>query len=182
MTCLRSGACSFPPRSLPQITVRIAKLLMLQYKEQGKAECTFFTGVCMRKSILGILLPLILVGCTTERPVSTPGATDESELLLAGGSADAGRKAFFDLRCNLCHGVMEQSLREATTPNYGPVLTVEQASQPSLQLAISIVKPAHSMSPAFAEVTKGSTPMGDYNNVMTVRQLMDLLAYIKSIR
>lgn len=136
----------------------------------------------MATFVLGIVLSLVLFGCNAEEPVSKAVAVDESEVLLTGGSAEAGRTAFFDLRCNLCHGVMEESLRVATTPNYGPVLTAEHGAQPTLRLATSIVKPTHSMSPAFKEVTKGSSPMGDYNNVMTVRQLMDLIAYIKSIR
>ena len=101
---------------------------------------------------------------------------------LPAGNAEAGRKAFADLRCNACHRVIYGGLPIPTAPNQGRILTTGHAVWSDARLASAIIAPSHSLSPEWKNVPGGASPMGDYDNVMTIRQLSDLVAYIHSIR
>ncbi|MCI0617576.1 hypothetical protein L0244_31770, partial [bacterium] len=47
------------------------------------------------------------------------------------------------------------------------------------KLATSIISPSHEISKeVLKRATGGMSPMGDYSEAMTVRQLLDLLAYL----
>ncbi|MCI0618468.1 hypothetical protein L0244_36280, partial [bacterium] len=47
------------------------------------------------------------------------------------------------------------------------------------KLATSIISPSHEISKeVLKRGTGGMSPMGDYSEAMTVRQLLDLLAYL----
>ena len=100
---------------------------------------------------------------------------------LAGGDAAAGRRAYLSLKCNTCHTVAGEPVGAKPPRLAGPQLGKLQAMQSPEQLADSIAAPSHVISEKPGPWTgpAGST-MGDYTHVMTVRQLMDLIAYIRS--
>ena len=104
------------------------------------------------------------------------------------GDAAAGRAAFLTLRCATCHQVTgETGLPTPTAvtraPDLGPALVDASRSN----LAGSIVVPGHRVSQALPPVERrqicasGGSPMGDYTDTMTIRQLVDLIAYLQSI-
>ncbi len=101
-------------------------------------------------------------------------------LVLPVGNPDAGRKAFMDLRCYTCHSVAgETEMPKPFSANQGPNLNRPIRNQSPGKLATSIISPSHEVS---KEISKRSgdklSPMGDYSEAMTVRQLLDLLAYL----
>ena len=110
------------------------------------------------------------------------------ELTLPRGNPDAGRLAFMDLRCTACHRVAGETdwpapVSNAPGPDLGPAL----AAQPFGQLATAIVAPSHAMSvrtgpDARAQMEGVLSPMGDFSEVMTVRQLANILAYLDRVR
>lgn len=119
---------------------------------------------------------------------SEPTTYDLVELTLPGGDADAGRQVFVDLRCTACHRVEgEPDLGEPVSTSVGPDLGPELAAQPLGNLATAIVAPSHAMSIRTSPDTRGQvdgvlSPMGDYSEVMTMRQLLDVLAYLDAVR
>ena len=126
------------------------------------------------------------VGENRSQPASPASAADYVvvELALPRGNPDAGRQAFIDLRCTACHRVAGETdwpapVSDAPGPDLGPDL----ATQPLGQLATAIVAPSHAMSvrtgPDARERVEGVlSPMGDFSEVMTVRQLAGILAYL----
>ena len=93
-----------------------------------------------------------------------------------------------DLRCTACHRVAGETgwpapVSNAPGPDLGPAL----AAQPFGQLATAVVAPSHAMSvrtgaDARARVEGVLSPMGDFSEVMTVRQLANILAYLDRVR
>ena len=114
-----------------------------------------------------------------------PGGYETVRLTLPRGDADAGRQAFLDLRCAACHQVAgETGFPDPISSNPGPDLGAV-AAQPAGLIATSIIAPSHALSVnASGEVTARLegilSPMGDYSRAMTVRQLLDLIAYLEA--
>jgi mono/diheme cytochrome c family protein len=114
------------------------------------------------------------------------GAAGEPEavsVVLPAGDAAEGRKAFVELSCTSCHRVAGgDDLPRPVAASPGPTLGPLQALQPPSQIATSIVSPSHQR----IEDSRHSrddelSPMGDYTRSMTVRQLVDLIAYVRSL-
>lgn len=103
---------------------------------------------------------------------------------LQKGNAEAGKKAFADLKCFACHQV--QGAKEFPAPpaaKPGPVLSKKQAGYAAGWIANSIVSPSHTIALNSEGTAEGSdlSRMGDFTDTMTVRQMMDLVAYIQSL-
>lgn len=107
-------------------------------------------------------------------------------LTLPKGNEEAGRQAFVDLRCTACHQATgETSLPAPVSGSPGPVLGASLAQRPPGSLATAIVAPSHSMSIETSPETRANvegvlSPMGDYSESMSVRQLLDLIAYLEA--
>jgi hypothetical protein len=63
----------------------------------------------------------------------------------------------------------------------GPILGTEQAKQSVSDLITSILLPSHKISKDLEERLRTTTsPMTDYSDAITIRQLVDVVAYIRS--
>jgi hypothetical protein len=104
------------------------------------------------------------------------------------GDVEAGRQAFLDLRCTACHAVPSESGFPApVSANPGPPIDVRLASRDVSYLMASIMTPSHAISTNIGDEMRARlsgvlSPMGDFSRVMTVRQLVDLHAYIRSVK
>lgn len=148
-----------------------------------------------------LLLSLAALGCApeTDTPVRPEAAqTDAREsppieqygqvgLMLRGGDPGGGRQAFLDLKCTVCHRVTgEADFPEPLSNIQGPVLDATLGSRPEGYVATAIIAPSHSISINVSDAVKTEmsgvlSPMADYSAVMTVRQMLDLLAYLETI-
>jgi mono/diheme cytochrome c family protein len=113
---------------------------------------------------------------------------DTVDVVLPAGVPQAGRQAFMDLKCTVCHRVAGETRFPApVSESQGPDLDRLLALRPASDVAAAIVVPSHSMSVKTSEQVKQRlrhmllSPMPDYSRVMTVRQLADLLAYLRSL-
>jgi len=131
-----------------------------------------------------------MVGCA-----KTPQGV-KAEFYLPVGSPIAGQKAFGDLKCFVCHDVAGGGF---PAPHAQPPVSVRLDSHlagksPHLitlgydnllhsprSLVESIVSPSHRTTNVSNPAEKGLSRMGDYSEVMTVRQLIDLVAYLCSV-
>jgi len=120
------------------------------------------------------------------KPVTSVGGTPTVTVPLPGGDPAAGRQAFLDLKCTACHRVpSEPAFPLPVSANPGPPIDARLAGRDVSYLATSIIAPSHQLSLATAtgvrENLKGVlSPMGDFSRVMTVRQLVDLHAYLRA--
>jgi len=142
-------------------------------------------GVCSAKfqsmkRILAMALCLLVVGlqgCDVS-PKSSKG------FRLPDGDADRGREVFVKLYCHACHHVSGADLEEPLAK--GPV-DVELGGKVTRvqtygELVTSIINPSHRLAEGYPteEIAKeGESVMMNYNYLMTVQQLVDLVAFLQ---
>jgi mono/diheme cytochrome c family protein len=100
------------------------------------------------------------------------------------GDPKEGRAVFVKLECYACHAVKGESFPTAAkgAEDVGPELTGMGSHHPAEYLAESLVNPnAVIVTGAGYTGSDGLSRMPDYGDVLTVRQLIDLVAYIKSL-
>lgn len=119
---------------------------------------------------------------------AAPQQYDSVNVTLPQGDPQAGRRAFIDLKCTVCHHVAgESGLPAPLSESRGPDLGRAVALRPASEVAAAIIVPSHSMSVKTSEEVRKRlqrmllSPMPDYSRVLTVRQLADLIAYLGSL-
>jgi hypothetical protein len=104
---------------------------------------------------------------------------------LPEGDVEQGRQAFVDLKCYTCHEVAGLE-RELPSPTATPVTDVKLGGvamrEPTDgELVTSIINPPHELYPGGEEerITSGGVSrMANYNEVITMQQLIDLAAFL----
>jgi mono/diheme cytochrome c family protein len=103
---------------------------------------------------------------------------------LPPGNAAAGRKVFIDLGCYSCHEVKGEQFptKPGEKRDAGPELTGVGSAHPTEYFAEAIVNPNSVVleGPGFTG-PDGLSKMPTFNEDMTVAQLIDLIAYLKSL-
>lgn len=106
------------------------------------------------------------------------------QFTFPSGNPQAGRRIFVQMECYTCHDVAGERFPVAkrTVGNVGPALTGMGAHHSAEYLAESIINPN-----AVIVEGKGYTGpdglsiMPDYSEILTLRQLFDLVAYLKGL-
>ena len=130
-----------------------------------------------------VVIPLIAIaaaaGCTIP---GDGGRYDVATMALPKGDADAGEDAFVSLGCASCHRVTGgEALPHPVTSVGAPELGVEQAGYSAGMLATSIISPSHHVSTEVASRSEdGRSPMADFTASMTVRQMIDIVAFLRA--
>ncbi len=104
---------------------------------------------------------------------------------LPAGDPQAGREVFIEMKCYTCHNVAGETFpaHKRDIGDVGPDLTGMGAHHPAEYFAETIINPN-----AVIIIGKGYTGpdglsrMPEYNDILTIRQLIDLVAYLKSLR
>ncbi len=105
---------------------------------------------------------------------------------LPEGDIERGRETFVTLHCHACHTVSGVELPEVEPePEIKVRLGGEVAHISTYgELLTSIVNPSHKLASGYKreDVAKddGESKMTHYNHVMTVQQLIDLVAFLQS--
>lgn len=130
-----------------------------------------------RLTLLGCVV-LLVAGCTTGDGNDYEIAT----LVMPEGDPDAGREAFLELGCASCHAVgWEPEFPAPLSANPGPQLDRALTMQTAGGLATSIIVPSHYVPAEFRRTTGGQlSPMADFTETMTVRQLIDVVSYLRA--
>ena len=127
---------------------------------------------------LAFLFSIVALGCDMG-PKSSRGFS------LPDGNVERGRAAFVEFQCNACH---KASGIDQLVSDDKPELTVALGGKVSRiksygELVTSIINPSHRLAkgyPADAVQAEGQSKMKNYNDVMTVSQLIDLVAFLQS--
>lgn len=132
----------------------------------------------MRRSLLLIgILSILVGGCSREK--------SPAGFRLPDGDPTAGRAAFVELQCHACHFVDGVEMpKPSADPPVPAVLGGRVTFEPTDGfLVTSIINPSHRITAwprAYAEAG-GLSRMGDFTEVMTVRQLIDIVAFLHQI-
>lgn len=128
----------------------------------------------------GIVL-LVLLTAACNGPKSGAG------LRLPDGDVQRGKAAFLELKCNTCHTVAGTEI-PSPSKDYAYVRVVVLGGEVRQvktygALVTSIINPSHSLAPGYPKelITKDNqSAMANFNDTMTVRQLIDLVAFLQS--
>ena len=109
----------------------------------------------------------------------------QDAIFLPPGDAARGEALFVSLGCAGCHGVMGVDFAEPAAPGPVRVLLGTRAGRTLTynELVTSIVNPSHRLSARYRrdEVSQeGVSLMATYNDVLTVTQLTDLVAFLEA--
>lgn len=101
------------------------------------------------------------------------------------GDPKAGRQAFLALECYKCHHIATEKAPEfqPQADHIGPDLTGMGMHHPAEYFAESILNPnaVIVIGEGFSG-PNGLSRMPEYNDTLTIKQLIDLVAYLKSLR
>jgi len=137
-----------------------------------------------------LVMGLGLTGCNRAPATDAPEAVAAASTVpmpVPPGDVSAGRRAFHDLRCTACHAVPSEAAFPApVSASPGPPFDRRLSRADPSYLLASMVTPSHAISTRMDPRARASmegvlSPMGDFSEVMTVRQLIDLHAYLRSI-
>jgi sulfur-oxidizing protein SoxX len=126
--------------------------------------------------IIIVVAVLGLPACDVE-PKSTKG------FRLPDGDPEKGKAAFLSLQCHSCHQVLgvELPAPSSKSPIHVPLGGGVTKLRSYGDLVTSIINPSHSLTPGFEHTqVEGSklSSMPEYNRVMTVGQMIDLVAFL----
>lgn len=126
-----------------------------------------------------------LAGALTLGGVDVPSGWN---FVLPPGDAAAGEKVFREMKCHTCHNVAGKEFGKADDHpgDIGPNLTAEHGDLPREYLAESIVNydrwKAHGRYSIHFRTPDGTSRMGNYADAMSLRQMIDVVEFVKSIR
>ena len=125
-----------------------------------------------------LVCALVLLSCS-------PPEKSPSGFRLPDGDVERGRRAFVELKCNACHRVNGLDLPPPVADPPVPVVLggTTGTFRTDGDLTSSIINPSHKVPSTYSEelVRSGEgSRMADYGDVMTVRQLVDLVAFLHS--
>ena len=126
-----------------------------------------------------VLLMLFTAACTN--PKSARG------FRLPDGDVERGKVAFVESKCSACHTVKGTDI-PAPSKDYAYVRVVVLGGEVRQvktygELVTSIINPSHVLAPGYPKelITKNNqSAMPNFNDTMTVRQLIDLVAFLQS--
>jgi sulfur-oxidizing protein SoxX len=125
------------------------------------------------------LLLLALVTLTACSGIKEP----PREFALPEGNYERGQSTFIALACNSCHSAAGVDQHQPDNTDISFALGGESPRVTSnAELMTSIINPSHRLShrlPLEGSSIDGVSKMKNYNEVMTVQQLVDLVAYLQ---
>lgn len=108
-----------------------------------------------------------------------------SGVALPPGDAQRGKAAFRELRCYACHSVSGHDFpHPSVQPPVLVVLGTEDHAPTRRELVNSIINPSHKIYPGIDRTlvqTNQVSRMSDFSEVLTVRQLSDLVAFLETL-
>lgn len=139
--------------------------------------------------LTGLVLVAGTVAAISTTAVSTPARLVPADwrFTLPVGDARAGELVFRKLQCWSCHRVAGRSFPEAGEGDgeIGPRLTAAQAALSREFIAHRLISYDRFVAEGFYKATwsrsDGTSRMGNFNETMSVRELIDLVEFIRNI-
>ena len=114
-----------------------------------------------------------------------PAPSSGKGFTLPDGNVDEGQVAFVSLKCHACHTVSGVEVAEIDAEMDTRVELGGKVTRVSTygELVTSIINPSHKLASGYMEdvvATDSESKMTVYNDVLTVQQLIDLVAFLQS--
>lgn len=126
----------------------------------------------------GLVVIVALSGCM-------PGPTSGKGFTLPAGDVERGRTAFVELKCHACHTVDGVELPEVEAELKPVVRLGGKVPRISTygELVTSVINPSHKLASGYSKEAvsaDGQSRMTNYNEALTVQQLIDIVAFLQS--
>jgi sulfur-oxidizing protein SoxX len=123
--------------------------------------------------VIAAALVFVATGCNPQK--SARG------FRLPDGNIEKGREAFVSLQCHSCHTVSGDNFpapERFHIPLGGETTRIRTYGE----LVTSLINPSHVISARYREELRNAkeSPMTDFNETMTVAQMIDLVAFLQS--
>ncbi|MGH7775514.1 MAG: c-type cytochrome [Candidatus Binatia bacterium] len=154
----------------------------------------------MKRAIIFLVLMVLsgeffLVACSREKKgkeaggqMAGHGMPTQWKFTLPQGDAGAGRKIFVEVECYKCHEVKGEQFPAIAKAEkgVGPELSQMAGMHPVEFFAESIMNPNAVMDPDARQRgylgDDGKSKMPNYNDILTAKQVVDLAAYLGSLK
>jgi sulfur-oxidizing protein SoxX len=139
----------------------------------------------MKVSLMNAITRIAVVVATTCLTACDMGPKSSAGFTLPDGNAERGRHNYIKFRCNLCHDSEDvPQLKSDDAPDISVALGGETTRIRTYgELVTSIINPSHRVarrsSPELADES-GHSRMLNFNDVMTVTEMIDLVAFVQS--
>ena len=114
----------------------------------------------------------------------SPREKSASGFSLPDGDVEKGKIAFVELKCSDCHTLAKINLPRPENPAITVALGGEEpVIRTDGELMTSIINPSHKLAWGYPKEQieeNGKSRMRDYSDVMTVRQMIDLVTFLHS--
>lgn len=140
--------------------------------------------------MLRVVIGIGVVACVT-LGVKAAGAEGAAPQLpkdwkfeMPAGDAEAGKADFIKLQCTLCHKVPAAGLSATRERDLGPELGPAYGKLPPEYIAEAIVNRHKHIAGTLEKYTgakKVSSKMEEFSDEMTVRELIDIVAFVHSL-
>ena len=145
-------------------------------------------------ALAGVLIAFF--ACSKERKekevshqeMGAHGMSSDWKFTLPKGDPAEGRKIFVEVECYKCHEVKGEKLPGVAegVKGIGPELSEMAGMHPPEFFAESIINPNAVIDPDAKKLgyvgEDGKSKMPDYNSVLTTKQVIDLAAYVGSLK
>jgi L-cysteine S-thiosulfotransferase len=123
-------------------------------------------------------LAAALIACTA-------GKKSPSGFRLPEGNAERGKALFVELKCNDCHHVVGTDLTAPAGRATEPVMLGGEFAyhRTDGELVTAIINPSHRLVRGYPRELverEGKSRMKDYSDTLTVRELVDLVAFLQT--
>jgi len=99
------------------------------------------------------------------------------------GNPIAGREVFIKLECNTCHEVKGERFPAPEPGKVGPELSSMASLHPAEYFAEAIINPSVVVEEGKGyRAPDGQSKMPSYNELVTVQEVIDLVAYLKALK
>jgi hypothetical protein len=111
---------------------------------------------------------------------ATPKVPQGWQFTLPDGDANAGKTVFLNMKCYSCHAIeiAGEKLPPPRSKGAGPALG-GYSVLPKEYLAESLIKPHTIVAAPGYTVKEGRAAMGEYNHLLSVQEVIDLVAFLK---
>jgi mono/diheme cytochrome c family protein len=136
-----------------------------------------------------VVLLFVLTGLQAQsRAQEQPGRGAKSEMhhpekwrfTLHPGNPARGREAFVKFECYSCHQVLGEKFPEPGGDAIGPELSQMASMHPREYFVEAIMNPSAVIEDRY-RAADGRSKMPSFNDIMTVEELIDLAAFLKSL-
>lgn len=131
--------------------------------------------------IMAVIIAIFIIIPREPTVVSEPRIPKGWTFTLSKGDAKAGEETFMKMQCYSCHAIdLPSDSLPSDMGGVGPKLVAGYALLPNEYLAESIIKAHEQVAAPGYQIKEGVAGMGNYNDFLTVKELTDLVAFLKA--